>query len=267
VYQQIYHDEFLVVLNNAPLQLMQLFDWNLIASKVTQHGEWDTKRSHERLDLGVAGMHNSRPSNLAYGLSVPRKLGEGSMSCQDWVTDLFESATVFLRHITKYGTFFNGDTLFPMKTSRHVVGAGQISKQNCVEFLRVHISQELHDHYDSCNSDDPSFAAVVTVIQWCRRTPMGAPKRMGVTFTGRKSMDLVLSGYSGVLPLLQSLQSFFHRSISFYSTEISAQSLCVLRETRNVKLSDWVMIDGDVQALLNLIYGLCGPRSSLIVLS
>jgi hypothetical protein len=54
VHQQIYHDEFLVVLNNVPLQLMQLFDWNLLASKVTQHGGWDTKQSQKILDLGVA---------------------------------------------------------------------------------------------------------------------------------------------------------------------------------------------------------------------
>jgi hypothetical protein len=44
--QLVYHDDYLVVLNNVPTKLMNLIAWDAAICHLDKHGRWDKKRNH-----------------------------------------------------------------------------------------------------------------------------------------------------------------------------------------------------------------------------
>jgi len=252
----LYHDNFLVVMNNVSEQLMKVIDWDELVSRLIQHGQLDPKRAHLGLDLGVTGSHNSRPSPLSFGLPLARLHGIEGLTKGVWSVSVFEGMTEILERVINDNQFFGGLQIFEKNQARQSIGAGRISDHNRFEFIRVHISNKLKDHFDINNSKDPLFSPVITLVYWKMLPLYSLPQRCCATGTGRKVCD-----DSPLIYLLQDLSNFFS-GISKECRHVSSRALRVLRNSSAVSDADWFMMDGDSQLLVNLttkICALCDP--------
>lgn len=250
---QVFHDEFLLVMNQPPVELLNLVCWDQLKEQLIEHGKEDKLRRNMKLDLGITGMHNTMRTSASCCLPQPGLHGANDLSRQPWATSLFVGATETLQAVTKHAAVFPGEEMFPMNELRHKIGAGLMSCSNCIELLSVHRSTTLSDHCDKCNSDDDRFAWVLTVVQWMHSAENSEPERLGFTATGRVGLDHFLSSSKEILIFLEDVSAYFHHNINPKFVCLNRESLLYLQKMGNHEETPQLLCNMTVQSLCHAL--------------